>query len=101
MILMAMTTQFTFDELNKIPRDDLIEIIRKYWRDKHGDDAKPPKRRSMPYREYFGDMYLDPEEKERRIEMSKDLEYVFLFLFAYMATHDGLGDMQYSEVYQR
>lgn len=100
---MAITNQFTFDDLNLIPKSELLAIIRKYRKDKFGkdEDSDDDKRRSMPYREYFGDMYLEPEEKEKRIEMSKDLEYVFLFLFAYIATHDGLGDMTYSEVYQK
>lgn len=97
---MATTAQFTFDELNLIPKSELIEVIRKYRKEKYGKDGEDSNR-SMPYNEYFGDMYLDADEKEKRIEMSKDLEYVFLFLFAYIAANDGLGDMTYSEVYKR
>lgn len=97
---MAAITRFTFDEFNLIPKSELIEAIKRYRKEKYGKDGED-KRRSMPYREYFGDMLLEPEEKERRIQMSKDLEYVFLFLFAYIATNDGLGDMTYSEVYQK
>lgn len=96
---MATTTLFSFDELNLIPKSELVEILRKRSKKDYKDSED--QRRSMPYREYFGDMYLEPEEKEKRIQMAKDLEYVFLFLFAYIATHDGLGDMTYTEVYQQ
>ena len=100
---MAITNQFSFDELNVISKSELIDIIRKTRKGKRsgGSDGEEdePKQRSMPYRQFFGEMYLDPEEKERRIKMANDLEYVFLFLFAYVATYGGLGDLTFSYVY--
>lgn len=37
--------------------------------------------RSTPYEQYFGEMSLSKEEKERRIELAKQLEAVFLATF--------------------
>lgn len=93
-----MPNRYTIDELNDLSNAELIAILRQFHTDRNGgDEPKPRKKRSMPYREYFGEMYLDPEDKEKRIQMAKDLERVFLFLFAAMVT---LGDITYSSLYQ-
>lgn len=36
---------------------------------------------SIPYEEYFGEMEISNEEKEKRTELAKELEVLFLFLF--------------------
>lgn len=38
--------------------------------------------RSEPFEQYFGDMDLTDEEKEKRIEVAEDLEDLMLFIFA-------------------
>lgn len=97
-----MPNRYTIDELNDLSNSELIEILRQFHADRNGGrEPKPRKRRSMPYREFFGDMYLDPEDKEKRIQMAKDLERVFLFLFATMVTLGGaVEDITYSSLYQ-
>lgn len=50
-----MPDGLSFDELNKL-------------HDRYG------KLRSMPYEEYFGDMDLSDEQKQRRIQTAKDIE---------------------------
>ena len=51
--------------------------------------------RSMPYEEYFGEMELADEEKEKRIELAERLEPHFLFLFAIVgiSTADYMKEM--------
>lgn len=44
-----------------------------------------PYNRSEPFEQYFGDMDLTNEEKEKRIEVAKDLDDLMLFLFALIA----------------
>lgn len=39
------------------------------------------KNRSIPYEQYFGEMSLGKEEKEKRIELARQLEAVFLATF--------------------
>lgn len=41
--------------------------------------------RSEPFEQYFGDMDLTEEEKEKRIEVAKDLDDLMLFIFALIA----------------
>lgn len=41
--------------------------------------------RSLPFERYFGEMELNEEEKEKRIEAAKDLDDLILFLFALIA----------------
>lgn len=48
-------------------------------------------RRSLPYDIYFGEMSLNDESKEKRIELSRQLEAVFLLTFALIA------NMKYTE----
>lgn len=59
------------------------------------------RKRSIPYRQYFGEMYLEPEEKEKRIKMANDLDDVFLFLFAMIYSFGGVGEgLSYSVLYE-
>lgn len=44
-----------------------------------------PYSRSEPFGQYFGDMDLIDEEKEKRIEVAEDLEDLMLFIFALIA----------------
>lgn len=48
-------------------------------------------RRSLPYEIYFGEMSLGNNEKEKRIELAKQLETVFLLVFAL------IDNMKYTE----
>ena len=60
-------TKLDFDELNKL-------------------DSKPKKRRypqSIPYKEFFGEMYISVEQMNMRIDLARDIESVMLYLFAY------------------
>ena len=97
-----MPNRLSFDELNALPDGELIDILEKFHIDRNGgNQPKPRKKRHMPYREFFGDMYLDPEEKEKRIRMAEDLEHVFLVLFALLATYGGIAeDLTYSSLYR-
>ena len=97
--------QFSFDELNQFTKADLIRIIRQKHKERHPDreeesEEEETDRKSLPYREFFGDMLLEPEEKERRIQMANDLEIIFLFLFVWTLQNDGLAGAAFSSVYQ-
>ena len=97
--------QFSFDELNQFTKADLIRIIRQKHKERHpdreeGSEEEETDRKSLPYREFFGDMLLEPEEKERRIQMANDLEIIFLFLFVWTLQNDGLAGAAFSSVYQ-
>lgn len=54
--------KLSFDELHE-PKTKIIE-------------------RSLPYEQYFGEMDLTPEQKEKRIEMANRFEDMMLFFFA-------------------
>lgn len=51
------------------------------------DELKTPMpyNRSEPFEQYFGDMDLTEDEKEKRIEVAEDLDDLTLFLFALIA----------------
>ena len=101
-----MSNQFSFDELNTFSKEELITYIKRKHKERHpskdGDEEEEVKERSLPYREYFGDMYLEPEEKERRIQMADDLEIIYLFLFAWALNNGGIvnDEITYSHVYK-
>ena len=44
------------------------------------DELNLIKSRSVPYELYFGKMELDEEQKEKRIEFSKKMEEIIIFL---------------------
>lgn len=57
------------------------------------------KERSIPYKKYFGEMNIDKEEKEERIDFSKQMEDKLLFLFSLFAVMNEYGqiDIEYLE----
>lgn len=60
-------TKLDFDELNKL-------------------DSKSKKKRypqSIPYKEFFGKMFISVEQMNKRIDLARDIESVMLYLFAY------------------
>ena len=71
-----MFYSLTFDELNA-----LNETIK-----------------SEPYETYFGDMDLDEEEKERRIELAKKLENEFVGVLAFLFSMQQFGSVNWDEV---
>lgn len=66
-------TTLDFDELNK------LEIKK----------AKNPA--PIPYREFFGKMYIDPKQMETRISLAGQIEDVMLYVFAYWAIAGSAG----------
>lgn len=59
---MAIPEGLSFDELNKL------------YKKEHGDDL-----RALPYEQYFGEMDLSAEQKERRIRTAKEVEKFTLY----------------------
>lgn len=65
-------TELEFDELNALNEiEDLIDSDSKRY-------AK-----AIPYHEYFGAMYISPEDMRRRIEFAEEIEDMMMWLFAY------------------
>ena len=64
-----------FDEVNEIT---------------NADEWEP---RSVPYSQYFGEMALSDDEKEKREELARQFENIFLVTFALIKT------MRYTEEY--
>ena len=71
-----MFSSLTFDELNA-----LNETIK-----------------SEPYEPYFGDMDLDEEAKERRIELAKKLENEFVEVLAFLFSMQQFDSVNWDEV---
>lgn len=57
------------------------------------------KERSVPYKQYFGEMNIGREQKEERIDFSKQMEDKLLFLFSLFAVMNEYGqiDVEYLE----
>ena len=74
---MLMPDGMTFDELNAL------------YNAEHENNM-----RSMPYSQYFGEMDITAEQKERRRESAEKLEEIFIFLLAlvFYFEQDGTGD---------
>lgn len=70
-----MATQTNFDELNKLQSSD--ETV---------------KGKAIDYEQYFGEMELTDEQKEKRIALAKSLDDVFFFLFALINSELALGN---------
>lgn len=68
-----MKTTLDFDELNKLG-------VKK---------VKNPK--PIPYREYFGKMYITPKQMKSRISLAEGIEDVMVYVFAYWAIAASLG----------
>jgi len=54
--------------------------------------------RSMDYEEYFGEMDLTDEEKEKRIELAKKFENAFLFILSLVAIMDEYDKVQWEQI---
>ena len=65
---MTMATRLKFDELNKLGSP----IVKK---------SKKPM--PIPYKEFFGAMYITPDRMRSRIELAEEIEDVMLYVFAY------------------
>jgi NTP pyrophosphatase (non-canonical NTP hydrolase) len=69
-------TTLDFDELNEL--DEFRQLEKQ---------VKKTKKRSfpavIPYRDFFGAMYIEPEEMNERISLAKQIEDVMLWVFAY------------------
>lgn len=57
-------------------------------------------RRSIPYAQFFGEMYIDAEEREKRIDMAEALDDVFIGLFALLATFSEVRDITFPLIYE-
>ena len=75
-MLKRTRTTLDFDELNEL--DEFKQLEKRVKSTKTG---KFPV--AIPYREYFGKMYIEPEEMRSRIELAEEIEDVMLWVFAY------------------
>lgn len=66
-------TTLKFDELNVL--DSKSKTLK--------DSKKGAKPKPIPYREYFGGMYITPEEMYDRIELAEEIEDVMIYILAY------------------
>jgi hypothetical protein len=48
-------------------------------------DEKELHRLTIPYKEYFGKMYISPEQMRSRMDLAEEIELVMLYVFAYWA----------------
>ena len=71
-----MATTLKFDNLNVL---DSKRIDVKNG--KSGRKYPTP----IPYRQYFGEMYISPEEMRSRIDLAEEIEDVMLYILAYWA----------------
>lgn len=62
-------------------------------------NRKSSVKRAIPYRTYFGEMDLTEEEKDKRIELAKVIEQVFLFLFTVLAVEKAVENEIDAEYY--
>lgn len=75
-----MATTLNFDKLNRL--------------------EKPVKKsKAIPYRQYFGEMFISPEEMRERIELAEAIEDVMLYILAYWEIASD-ADLPMSEVKQ-
>ena len=70
-------TTLDFDELNKLGVTKVKNPVQN------------PK--SIPYREYFGKMYISPKQMQSRIRLAEGIEDVMLYVFAYWAIAGSAG----------
>lgn len=66
-----MATTLKFDNLNVLDS----KVVKK------SNESKMPM--AIPYRDYFGAMYITPERMRSRIALAEEIEDVMLFVFAY------------------
>lgn len=58
-----------------------------------------PTNKPLPYRQYFGEMELDPEEEEERIQMAEQLETEFNRVFALIMLAAIIGALDSEQYY--
>jgi len=73
-------TTLDFDELNELDSVRQLEKQVKGTSKKRGGSIFIA---AIPYDEYFGKMYISPEEMNTRIDLAKQIEDVMLWVFAY------------------
>ena len=84
-----------------LPYEELNNIeSRKIRKRDSGNRSSETKRRSIPYNEFFGEMYLTEDEKETRIQMANALDDVFVFMFATLALITDVGEITYPVIYE-
>lgn len=71
-----MATPLDFDELNELNLEKQVEKAVK--KAKKTGTPLP-----IPYREFFGKMYISPEQMDTRISLAEQIESVMLYVFAY------------------
>lgn len=81
---MKRKTTLDFDELNEL--DELRQVEKQVKKAKKSGTPIP-----IPYRDYFGKMYIEPEEMESRIDLAKQIENVMLYVFAYWLVASDAG----------
>lgn len=79
-----MASNLRFDEVNRLD----------------GQKQAPRKPRHVPYAEFFGEMYIDAEDRDTRIEMANALDDVFMFLFATLATFGNPSEITLPLIYE-
>ena len=67
------TSILEFDELNEL--DSIEQIVK--------GAKKNNVVRAIPYREYFGAMYITPEKMKSRMDFAEQIEDAMLWIFAY------------------
>lgn len=87
-----MPTQLAFDQLNILGQSSAAISPT---------SSASYKRRSIPYREYFGDMDLTEEQIEKRIQTAENIEDSMLFLFALISTMSAYSYMDLQYIYQQ
>ena len=79
-----MATTLDFDELNELNHDKQVEKAVK-------NAKKTGHPLPIPYREFFGKMYISPEQMETRVDLARDIESVMLYVFAYWLIRSDAG----------
>ncbi len=62
------------------------------------ENTAEDKLRSLPYDEYFGDMELTDEQKEKRIELAKGLEAQLLFILSLVGIMAEYGEVDWTDI---
>lgn len=81
---MTSASTLDFDELNKLG----VKVKK-----------SPPTPLAIPYRQYFGEMYISPEQMRSRISLAEEIEDVMLYVFAYWIIAEE-ADLSIAEVKQ-
>lgn len=91
---MRRRTTLDFDELNEL--DEFKQLEKQVKKAK----KKASLPISIPYKDYFGKMLIEPEQMETRIDLAKQIENVMLYTFAYWLLRAD-SDMSEQEIKQK